>query len=86
MLRDLLPAYGITTIVALARRTGMSHQQCWNLWHGYAGIGKAMMQRLHDRLGMSLDELMAIDPPTPPKPRGRPRKPRRETDVEDRHQ
>jgi transcriptional regulator with XRE-family HTH domain len=73
ILRDILPAYGITTIQALARQTDMSRQQAWNLWHGKAGVGKAMMKRLHEHLGIPLDALILVEQPTPPKPRGRPR-------------
>jgi hypothetical protein len=87
-LRDILPTYGIATIAAFARQAAMSHQQCWNLWHGYAGVGTRMMQRLHDRLGLPLDVLLQITPPTPPprthppNPRGRPRKPRPDGETE----
>ena len=77
-LRDLLPTYGITTVTALAEWIGMSHQQAWNLWHGYAGVGATMMKRLHERVGMRLEDLIQLVPSTPAKPRGRPRKPRPE--------
>jgi hypothetical protein len=53
-----------------------------HLWHGYVGVGKATALRLHEQLGIPLEELIRVDPvpavkqprTTPPRPRGRPRK------------
>jgi transcriptional regulator with XRE-family HTH domain len=81
-LQTLLRQHGITKIKDLMHRSGLSRQQSWNLWHGYVGVGKATAQRLHERLGISLEELLQVDPvpartpprTTPPRPRGRPRK------------
>ena len=39
-LPELLERYRVYTIRELARRTGLSSQQAWNLWHGVAGIGR----------------------------------------------
>jgi transcriptional regulator with XRE-family HTH domain len=81
-LQTLLQQHGITAIKELMHRTGLSRQHCWNLWHGYAGVGKATAKRLHERLGLPFEELMQVDPvpavkqphAAPPRPRGRPRK------------
>jgi transcriptional regulator with XRE-family HTH domain len=81
-LQTLLRQHGITAIKELMHRTGLSRQHSWNLWHGYAGVGKATAKLLHERLGLPFDELMQIDPvpavkrpyTTPPNARGRPRK------------
>jgi transcriptional regulator with XRE-family HTH domain len=61
-LQTLLQQHGITAIKELMHRTGLSRQHCWNLWHGYAGVGKATAKRLHERLGIPFEELMQIDP------------------------
>ena len=61
-LQILLQQYGITTIRELTHRTGLSRQQCWNLWHGQAGVGKETLKRLHDRLGIPLEALLEVDP------------------------
>jgi transcriptional regulator with XRE-family HTH domain len=81
-LQTLLQEHGITTIKELMHRTGLSRQHSWNLWHGYAGVGKTTALRLHERLGIPAEELLQVDPvpavkrprTTPPRPRGRPRK------------
>ena len=80
-LQTLLQQYGITTIKELMHRTGLSRQHSWNLWHGYAGVGKATAKLLHERLGLPFEELMQVDPVpavkrpgmAPPRPRGRSR-------------
>jgi hypothetical protein len=75
-LQTLLRQYGITTIKKLTQRTGWSRQQCWSLWHGYDGVGKETALRLHDRLGIPLEDLLKVDPVprrTPPHLSGRPR-------------
>lgn len=70
----LLAQHNITTIKELREKLGISRQHAWNLWHAEAGVGKAMMAKMHERLGIPYEELMQIDPITPPKPRGRPTK------------
>jgi cyanate lyase len=78
-LQTLLRQHGITKIKELTHRTGLSRQHSWNLWYGYAGVGKATAKLLHERLGLPFEELMQIDPvpavkpprDTPPKRRGR---------------
>ena len=80
-LQALLRQHGITTIKELTHRSGLSRQQNWRLWHGYDGVGKATALRLHERLGIPLEELIRVDPvpaakrprTPPPQPRGRPR-------------
>jgi transcriptional regulator with XRE-family HTH domain len=80
-LQTLLQQHGITTIRDFAQRTGLSRQHAWNLWHAQVGLGTEMLKRLHDRLGIPLEELIRVDPvpavkrprTAPPRPRGRPR-------------
>ena len=77
-LETLLRQHGITKIKELMYRTGLSRQHCWNLWHGYAGVGKATAKLLHEKLGLPFDELMQVDPvparPRRPASKARPRK------------
>jgi hypothetical protein len=79
-LQTLLRQHGITRIKELMAATGLSKQQCWNLWHARTGVGKATAKLLHERLGIPAEPLLQIDPvparprTTPPRPRGRPRK------------
>jgi transcriptional regulator with XRE-family HTH domain len=61
-LQDLLKQYGISTIRELTHRTGLSRQQCWNLWHAQAGVGKETLKRLHERLNIPLEDLLQVDP------------------------
>jgi transcriptional regulator with XRE-family HTH domain len=68
-LQTLLQQHGITTIRELTHRTGLSRQQCWNLWHGQAGVGKETLKRLHERLGIPLEALLEVDPVPRRKPR-----------------
>lgn len=85
-LQTLLRQHGITRIKELRAATGLSKQQCWNLWHAKTGVGKATAKLLHERLGLPFEELMQVDPVpavkrpgmAPPRPRGRPRKAPRE--------
>src|ERR1700752_2765218 len=69
-LKDLLQQHGITTIREFARRMGFSRQQAWDLWHARAGVGKDMLIRLHQQLKIPLEQLIQVDPISPPKPRG----------------
>jgi transcriptional regulator with XRE-family HTH domain len=70
-LQTVLKRHGIT-LKELRERTGMSRQQGWNLWHGRVGVGKATAKRLHERLGLSFEELMQVDPVPAVKPADRP--------------
>ena len=42
-----------------------------SLWHGEAGVGKVMAQRLHERLQIPIEELIQVDPVPYTKPRRR---------------
>jgi hypothetical protein len=69
-LPELLQRYGVYTIRDFSRRTGLSSQQAWNLWHGVVGLGRRNMQRLHEKLGISAEELLQVTPlPRRPKER-----------------
>jgi transcriptional regulator with XRE-family HTH domain len=76
-LPELLERYRVYTIRELARRTGISSQQAWNLWHGVANLGRRNLERLHDALGIPFEELLQVERTTPAKRPGRkPRRPR----------
>jgi transcriptional regulator with XRE-family HTH domain len=70
-LRDLLPAYGITSIAELCQRLGLRKQYAWLLWHGQIALSSDMMRRLHGELGVPLEALMQVERATPAKRRGR---------------
>jgi hypothetical protein len=77
-LRSVCQAHAIHTIRELTRRTGLSRQVGWNLWHGYTGIGRKLFPILHDGLGIPYEELLRVEPiPHSQRPRRgkRPRKP-----------
>jgi transcriptional regulator with XRE-family HTH domain len=62
-LQELLRKHGILAASELRRRIPtLSRAQAYNLWRGRAGVGKETMRLLHDRLGISYDELMEVDP------------------------
>jgi transcriptional regulator with XRE-family HTH domain len=69
--QDLLKRHGITRIKDFAEKAGLSTQHAWNLWHAQVGVGTDMLKRLHERLGIPLEELIQIDHVPAPK-----RKPR----------
>jgi transcriptional regulator with XRE-family HTH domain len=75
-LRDLLDAHGIPTIAEFRRRTGLSKQHAWNLWHGEVNIGLRMARRLEERLGLPYTVFLELERERPPaaRPPGRPRK------------
>jgi hypothetical protein len=66
-LHKLLDAHGIHTIRQLRELTGLSSQQCWNLWHGKVGVGRATAKKLHELCGIPYEELMIL--PSVPKPK-----------------
>lgn len=87
-LRTVLERHGIRTIGEFTQRLrpdpgqqvpGLSRQQCWNLWHGYAGVGKRTIQLLNERLGIPVEELLRVKPiphrERPRRPRQRPSEP-----------
>lgn len=62
-LQELLKRHNILAPSELWRRIpGMSRAHASNLWTGRSGIGRETMRALHDRLGISYDELMEVDP------------------------
>jgi transcriptional regulator with XRE-family HTH domain len=69
-LQEILRRHGITELRHFMERAGIpSRQQAWSLWHGEAGVGKVMAQRLHERLHIPIDELIRVDPVPYTKPR-----------------
>jgi len=70
-LQKLLKRHGMTTIKAFAQRAELSRQHAWNLWHAQVGLGTEMLKRLHERLGIPLDELIQVDPVPARKPHQR---------------
>ena len=82
-LQTVLERHGIRTIGEFTRRLqpdpaqqleGLSRQQCWNLWHGYAGVGKRTALLLSARLSIPVEELLRVKP-VPHKDRPRHRRP-----------
>jgi transcriptional regulator with XRE-family HTH domain len=70
-LRDLLPQYGIPSIVALRQRLGLTKQYAWLLWHGKIALSSDMLRRLHGELGIPLAVLLQVERAEPAKRRGR---------------
>jgi transcriptional regulator with XRE-family HTH domain len=64
-LPELLERYRVYTIRELSRRTGISSQQAWNLWHGRARLGRLNLERLHTALGIPFEELLQVTAPPP---------------------
>ena len=73
-LPELLERYRVYTIRDFARRTGISNQQAWNLWHGVANLGRRNLERLHTSLGIPFEELLQVKPP--------PRQPKSKEDAD----
>jgi hypothetical protein len=62
-LQELLMRHGILAASELRRRVPtLSRAQAHNLWRGKAGVGKETMRLFHEKLGISYDELMEVDP------------------------
>jgi hypothetical protein len=68
-LQELLKQHNILAASELRRRVLdehgqpiLSRTQAHNLWSGRAGVGKDTMRLLHDKLGITYDELMEVDP------------------------
>lgn len=70
-LQEILKRHGITTIKDFAQRAELSRQHAWNLWHAQVGLGTEMLKRLHERLGIPLEELIQVDPVPVRKPQKR---------------
>jgi hypothetical protein len=71
-LQDILRQHGITELRDFLERAGIpSRRQAWSLWHGEAGVGKVMAQRLHKQFNNPLAELIRVDPVPYTKPRRR---------------
>lgn len=73
-LQDLLKQYGVPSIKKLCEDLHISRQYGWNLWWGYQGIGPIMMEKLYHQYGIPYADMMALDPASPRKPRGRPKR------------
>jgi len=73
-LRQLLEQHGVTCIKQLCEDLTISRQYGWNLWHAEQGVGPVMMNKLHKKYHIPYADLMALEPVSPPKPRGRPKR------------
>jgi hypothetical protein len=67
-LQEILRQHGILAPSELRRRVlkedgtpVWTRAQAYNLWSGRAGVGKATMRLLHDKLGIPYEELMEVD-------------------------
>jgi transcriptional regulator with XRE-family HTH domain len=58
----LLVEYGIETQAELRRRTGLSRQYAWNLWHDRFNIGGTLAVRLAEQLGIPVERLLQVKP------------------------
>ena len=79
-LHKLLDEYGVHTIRQLRQDTGLSSQQCWNLWHGKVGVGRKTALLLERTYGIPLDRLMRLPPVKKQKPNST-RPPEEESDA-----
>jgi transcriptional regulator with XRE-family HTH domain len=62
-LKELLIRHNVLAPSELRRRIpSLSTAHASNLWNGKSGVGKETMRLLHERLGISYDELMEVDP------------------------
>jgi hypothetical protein len=77
-LQDFLKQHGIHTIAELTRRTGLTKQYGWLLWHGRVNIGLRLAKRLGEALEVPYHVFLDLQRPVPPAQRapGRPRGPR----------
>ena len=66
-LRDLLPHYGVASIAELCQRLGLRKHYAWLLWHGKIALSVAMLRRLHDELGVPLEDLLRVERAVPAK-------------------
>jgi transcriptional regulator with XRE-family HTH domain len=71
LLGDLLPHYGIDSILTLCQRLGLTKQYAWMLWHGKIALSADMMRRLHGELGVPVEALLQVERAVPAKRRGR---------------
>lgn len=81
-LQGLLRQYGVTSIKQLCGDLKISRQYGWNLWHAEQGIGPVMMEKLHVAYRIPLEDLLHLEPVGDQKPRGRPRKRKKDGDGE----
>jgi transcriptional regulator with XRE-family HTH domain len=68
LLRDVLP--GVAGPSDLGRRLGITRQHASLLWNGRIVPSLAMIQLIHERLGVPLDVLASVTRATPPRKRG----------------
>jgi transcriptional regulator with XRE-family HTH domain len=74
ILRELLQERGVRTLTELAKRLGIRKQYAWLLWHGSIALSLEMAKRLHEEIGIPLDQLIQVERREPAKKRGRKRK------------
>jgi hypothetical protein len=74
-LQHLVQDRGIPTMADVRRRTGVSTQQAWNLWHGRANVGLHLARRFEARLDFPSTVCLELERERPPaaRPPGRPR-------------
>jgi transcriptional regulator with XRE-family HTH domain len=71
VLREVLPNYGVATLMDLARGLGLRKQYAWLLWHGKVALSVEMLRRIHEAFGVPVEVLLQVTRATPPRRRGR---------------
>jgi antitoxin component HigA of HigAB toxin-antitoxin module len=71
VLREVLPDYGVATMMDLARGLGLRKQYAWLVWHGKVGLSLEMLRRIHETFNVPIEVLMQVTRATPAKRRGR---------------
>jgi transcriptional regulator with XRE-family HTH domain len=60
-LQDVMKTHN-KTMKDIETALNCTRQQAWNLWHGYTGAGKSVINRLHEKLNIPLEELIKLKP------------------------
>jgi len=61
-IRDLLGAVGIKTLLDFQRRTGLSKQRAWQVWHGKGGLGREKATIVAAQTGIPVGLLLSVEP------------------------
>jgi hypothetical protein len=77
-LQEILEPYGIHRPADLAHVLDTGRQNAWNILHGKQRLTPAQALRLHDQLGVPLEQLLRASVAPRPAPRGRPPQRRQE--------
>jgi plasmid maintenance system antidote protein VapI len=73
-LHSILRQYRITRPADLKRVLGVHSNTAWRIWQGKTKLTADMALRLHNALGIPVEQLLRAPVHPEPAPRGRPRK------------